>query len=63
MEANKLNVGEEWFKTITQLTLSYQRNLDSKVELSNLFNESLTLPNSEEVLVQKNGKQFVKTVI
>ena len=60
MEAKKLNVGEEWFKTITQLTLSYRRNLDASLKPSDAFNENWPQQKNEEKLVQRISKQLLK---
>jgi hypothetical protein len=41
MESKKLNVTEEWFQVITQLTLSYQRQLSASVRIDDQVRESV----------------------
>ncbi len=43
MESKRLNVTEEWFQLITELTLKYQRNLRIDVSVDDSARESVKL--------------------
>ncbi len=56
MEGNKLNVGEEWFKNITQITLNYRRKSDLSIALKN--KESLTADAESQKLDQYSANNL-----
>lgn len=60
MEGNKLGVGEEWFKAITQLTLSYRRNSDLRLKPRNVFYDDFSQQKIEGKLVKCMNKELVK---
>ena len=51
-DTKRINLGEDWFDVITQLTLSYRRN--KLVELPSLKNEEKKYSTASHSVIQKN---------
>jgi len=57
MESKTLNVSEEWFQVITQLTLSYQRKLTEAVKVKDHAREFSQV---DEMIFTSSGQKNSK---